>query len=75
MNAGAFGENFPYTNFHDLNLDWIIKQIKDQKDFFEHDLVPLIEQKISEIELNMVITYEAETKTLVFTIGEVSNNE
>lgn len=27
MNTGVFGENFPYTNFHDLNLDWIIKQM------------------------------------------------
>ena len=26
---GAFGENFPYTNFHDLNLDWIIRMIKE----------------------------------------------
>ena len=24
-----FGENFPYTNFHDLNLDWIIKAFKE----------------------------------------------
>lgn len=22
-------ENFPYTNFHDLNLDWIIQALKD----------------------------------------------
>lgn len=29
MNNGAFGENFPYTNFHDLNMDWIIKIAKD----------------------------------------------
>lgn len=29
MNMGAFGENFPYANFHDLNLDWIISVIKD----------------------------------------------
>lgn len=29
MNSGAFGEGFPYTNFHDLNLDWIIKVMKD----------------------------------------------
>lgn len=29
MNNGAFGEGFPYTNFHDLNLDWIIKVIKE----------------------------------------------
>ena len=26
---GLFGENFPYTNFHDMNLDWIIKIAKD----------------------------------------------
>ena len=31
MNMGAFGENFPYTNFHDLNLDWIIKLVKEIK--------------------------------------------
>ena len=29
MNNGAFGENFPYSNFHDLNMDWIIKIVKD----------------------------------------------
>lgn len=29
MNMSAFGENFPYTNFHDLNLDWILKMIKE----------------------------------------------
>lgn len=29
MNGGAFGENFPYSNFHDLNTDWIIKIAKD----------------------------------------------
>lgn len=28
MNNGAFGERFPYTNFHDLNLDWIIELVK-----------------------------------------------
>ena len=28
-NIGAFGENFPYTNQHDMNQDWIIKIAKD----------------------------------------------
>lgn len=28
MYFGSFGENFPYTNFHDLNLDWIIREMK-----------------------------------------------
>ena len=26
-----FGENFPYTNYHDLNLDWIIKTLREVK--------------------------------------------
>lgn len=29
MFFGGFGEGFPYVNFHDLNLDWIIKAIRD----------------------------------------------
>ena len=30
-----FGENFPYTNFHDLNLDWIIKTMRELNDKFD----------------------------------------
>lgn len=29
MSIGSFGENFPYSNFHDLNMDWVIKIAKD----------------------------------------------
>lgn len=36
MNTGAFGENFPYSNFHDLNMDWIIKVAKDFLDQYTH---------------------------------------
>jgi hypothetical protein len=25
--AGGVFENFPYTNFHDVNLDWILKKM------------------------------------------------
>lgn len=32
MSMGVFGENFPYTNFHDLNLDWIIAQLRKVQD-------------------------------------------
>ena len=36
MNNGAFGENFPYSNFHNLNMDWIIKIAKDFLDQYTH---------------------------------------
>ena len=36
MNTGIFGEGFPYSNFHDLNMDWIIKITKDFLDQYTH---------------------------------------
>ena len=36
MSIGAFGENLPYSNYHDLNMDWIIKIAKDFLDQYTH---------------------------------------
>lgn len=59
MNVGAFGENFPYSNFHDLNMDWIIKIAKDFLDQYTH-IEELIEtgktdiQNLTESELAQI---------------------
>lgn len=66
-------ENWPYADLHDLNLDWIIQEIKKQKTFFDTQLVPLIEEKVSEIAVNMVISYDPDTETLTFTLGGADN--
>lgn len=44
----ALFENFPYTNFHELNLDWIIKIAKDFLDQYTH-----IQQIIEDGEANI----------------------
>ena len=31
-----FGNGYPYTNFHDMNMDWIIKVVKDFIDQYTH---------------------------------------
>lgn len=49
MNNGAFGENFPYSNFHDLNTDWIIKIAKDFLDQYTH-IQEIIEQGKTDIQ-------------------------
>ena len=49
MNNGAFGENFPYSNFHDLNMDWIIKIAKDFLDQYTH-IQEIIEQGKTDIQ-------------------------
>lgn len=51
----AIFDQFPYTNFHELNLDWIIAEMKKLKDLTE-DLNPEEVQKLIEelrTELNM----------------------
>ena len=48
MNTGIFGEGFPYSNFHDLNMDWIIKIAKDFLDQYSH-----IQEIISEGEQSL----------------------
>lgn len=33
-------EQFPYTNIHDLNLDWLLKTVKDTKDILDNTDIP-----------------------------------
>lgn len=42
-----FGDRWPYTNFHRLNDDWIIKIVKDFKDQYEN-IQQLIQQTTGE---------------------------
>ena len=44
-------DNFPYTNFHELNLDWIIKIAKDFLDQYTHiqDIISDGEQSLSDL--------------------------
>ena len=49
MNNGAFGENFPYSNFHDLNLDWIVKIAKDFLDQYTH-IQDTIDQGLTDLQ-------------------------
>lgn len=32
----GFFENFPYTNFHEMNLDWVLKEIENLKVYIEN---------------------------------------
>lgn len=33
-------EQFPYTNIHDLNLDWLLKTVKETKDILDNTDIP-----------------------------------
>lgn len=45
-------ENFPYTNFHDLNLDWIVKLMKEISDAEgkQNEDISSLKQRVTETE-------------------------
>ena len=43
----AIFNNYPYTNVHELNLDWVIKLVKEL-DFKVEDLEDIVNNKIDE---------------------------
>lgn len=64
--------NFSYSNFHQLNLDWILNEIKRMTDWIDNtaseDIQNIINQKFNELMLDA--TYIAETETLVLSLKE-----
>lgn len=40
----GFLDSFPYTNFHELNLDWVLQKIKEYDSFFKD-----IDEKMTEL--------------------------
>jgi hypothetical protein len=61
----AFWNKFPYTNFHDLNLDWVLKIVKENKnniaDIISGDIV--VGKAMADSEGNIIIdTYATKTE-------------
>nr|DAU88252.1 MAG TPA: Pectate lyase [Caudoviricetes sp.] len=45
-------DQFPYTNFHELNLDWIVEQMRSQKDYVDKidDHVAEVDKHVTEVD-------------------------
>lgn len=66
--------NFPYSNFHQLNLDWILSQMRRMTDWIENtaseDIKNLINQKFNELMLDAAYNEDTETITLALKTKE-----
>ena len=80
-----FGERFPYTNFHDLNLDWILKtmqetknyvdtEIQSMEDYIQDDLPGLVQELIDQTIIDITMSYDADRTAIVFEFTEGGNN-
>lgn len=79
------GEHFPYTNFHDLNLDWIIKTLKETKeyvnteiqsmeDYIQDDLPGLVQELIDQTIIDISMSYDSDNTAIIFEFMEGGNN-
>lgn len=60
-------ESYPYTNFHELNLDWILKQIEEFRTWFDNlDVEDEIKKEVDKYfnSVMMQAIYDSETKII-----------
>ena len=50
-------EHWPYTNFHDLNLDWILGKMRELHDYVHEnvDAIPEMQQDIEQLAAHSVL--------------------
>lgn len=63
----GFFDKFPYTDFHELNLDWLIATVKELDNVYKGKLTKMlrnfIREKLKDIFVNCL--YDADNERLV----------
>lgn len=54
-------ERFPYTDFHDLNLDWIIGKVRELDDKINDNIAEVIREQLQTLFLDIVYVQSTET--------------
>lgn len=57
-------ERFPYTDFHDLNLDWILGKVKELDGKVNDNIAEVIREQLQTLFLDIV--YVPSTETIRF---------
>lgn len=54
-------ERFPYTDFHDLNLDWILGKVKELDGKINDNIAEVIREQLQTLFLDIVYVQSTET--------------
>lgn len=65
-------ENFPYSDIHNLNLDWLLKKVKELEQLTNDEITAAIEDLVRQIfqDALLEMEYDATTKTLRLTVAD-----
>lgn len=66
-------EQFPYTNFHEINLDWLLNRVKEmEREFVDYkaSVTTIIKENLSEIAFSAI--YDAGKRTIYLNVDEPS---
>lgn len=63
---------YPYTDMHEMNLDWIISTVKELQEKFDTKFEELTREALDKLFIDTM--YIAETETLVLQLSVRSNN-
>ena len=75
-----FVNQFPYTNFHELNLDWLLREMKENnikmeelENIWKGNITDYIKKVINDTIKDILLqaTYNSETETIFITSREV----
>lgn len=58
-------ERFPYTDFHDLNLDWVVAKVREMSDKLDDDIREVIREQLESMFVDIIYTASDETITFV----------
>lgn len=72
---GLFRNGMPYVNFHELNLDYILKRVKAVEDYVYNTIDTIVSDKADEFFKHFAVKalYKEDTQTIK--LEEVSSNE
>lgn len=60
--------NYPYTDFHEANLDWMLGKVKELDQKINDDLETYIREILGDLFISAL--YDPATETLILTLEE-----
>ena len=70
-------QNYPYTDYHNLNLDWVISKIKEFEERvnnIESDILEQAKEYVDEQLKLAIVTLEADYNNFVNEVNDKTNN-